>query len=66
MVGCVDAVNAKFTYYGSGDEKLDVTTIGDAAAYTAELAFDRSAKGFFRSEYSLSSPFTKQEGELEC
>jgi nucleoside-diphosphate-sugar epimerase len=34
------------TYWGSGDETLDLTTIADAAAFTAEVAADPDAVGF--------------------
>jgi hypothetical protein len=32
-----------FSYWGTGDEKLQVTTMADAAAYTAEVAMDPTA-----------------------
>ncbi|CAJ2513566.1 Uu.00g016850.m01.CDS01 [Anthostomella pinea] len=48
FVGWVDAANATFRYYGTGDEPLDMTTMPDAAEYTAEVAYDKSAKGFFQ------------------
>lgn len=41
-----------FEYYGSGDEKLNVTTYEDAANFTAEVALDPTATGFLNSEYA--------------
>ena len=45
----MDAAKASFTYYGNGDEPLEMTTFADAAAFSAEVAFDKNAKGFFNS-----------------
>lgn len=39
-----------FRYFGTGDEKLDMTTYADAAAFTAEVAADPSAVGFLNGE----------------
>ncbi|KAI9745904.1 MAG: hypothetical protein M1818_000585 [Claussenomyces sp. TS43310] len=36
-------------YWGSGDDKLDMITIVDAAAFTAEVAADPSAVGFLNA-----------------
>ncbi|KAK4499353.1 hypothetical protein PRZ48_009866 [Zasmidium cellare] len=38
--------NGKFTYFGTGDEKLDMTTMADTAAFTAEVAVDPEANGY--------------------
>ncbi|KAF2163962.1 hypothetical protein M409DRAFT_57066 [Zasmidium cellare ATCC 36951] len=38
--------NGKFTYFGTGDEKLDMTTMKDTAAFTAEVAMDENANGY--------------------
>jgi hypothetical protein len=39
------------TYWGSGNESLDLTTIADAAAFTAEVAVDPTAVGFLNGTY---------------
>ena len=44
--GLYDEKTTTFNYWGSGDEKLDLTTYEDAAKYTAEIALDQSANGF--------------------
>jgi len=50
FLGYVDAEKGEFTYYGTGDEKLDMTTMRDAASFTAEVAIDPSANGFLNCE----------------
>jgi hypothetical protein len=40
-----------FRYFGTGDEKLDMTTYADAAAFTAEVAADRDANGFLNCRF---------------
>lgn len=42
--------NGKFMYFGSGDEKLDMTTMKDTAEFTAEVAVDESASGYLNGE----------------
>jgi NmrA-like family len=46
FLGFADAKNGVFRYFGTGDEKLDMTTYADTAAFTAEVAADPSATGF--------------------
>ena len=48
--GLYDAKTTTFNYWGSGDEKLDLTTYDDAARYTAEIALDSSVHGFIEGE----------------
>ena len=55
FLGFVDALNAKFTYYGTGDEKLEMTTMLDAAEFTAEVVVDPHATGYVNCKYSKSS-----------
>ena len=43
-----DAKAQRITYWGTGDEKWDLTTYDTAAAYTAALVVDRNASGVFR------------------
>lgn len=50
FLGYVDAEKAEFTYYGTGDEKLDMTTMKDSANFTAEVAVDSTANGFLNCE----------------
>ena len=49
--GLYDAQNTTFNYWGSGIEKLDLTTYDDAARYTAEIALDQSANGFIEGSF---------------
>ena len=49
--GLYDAKNTTFNYWGSGDEKLDLTTYDDSARYTAEIALDQSANGFIEGSF---------------
>ncbi|KAH8665397.1 hypothetical protein BGZ61DRAFT_366452 [Ilyonectria robusta] len=43
-----DANTQTITYWGTGDEKWDLTTYETVAAYTAALAVDKNASGVFR------------------
>ncbi|KAH6867862.1 hypothetical protein B0T10DRAFT_419240 [Thelonectria olida] len=43
-----DANTQTIAYWGTGDEKWDLTTYETAAAYTAALAVDKNASGAFR------------------
>ena len=45
--GHADTTTDTFKIWGSGNEKLDMTTYDDAAAYTAEIAADPKANGWF-------------------
>ena len=56
--GLYDAKSATFNYWGSGDEKLDLTTYDDAAKYTAEIALDETANGFIEGNV-VSCPSRK-------
>ena len=60
--GLYDGNKGVFRYWGTGDEKLDLTTYDDAAKYTAEIALDKDANGFIEGKYlgrtSLSSSST--------
>lgn len=49
--GWVNAKDGVFSYYGTGDEKLEMATYEDAANFTAEVALDPSASGFLNSKY---------------
>lgn len=51
FLGWVDAKEGVFRYFGTGDEILDMTTMEDAAAFTAEVAVDSNANGFLNGEY---------------
>lgn len=46
FLGVADAKEGVFRYFGTGDEKYDMTTYADAAAFTAEVAADPTAIGF--------------------
>ena len=48
MLGWVNTNENKFTYFGSGEEVLEMTTMEDAAAYTAEIAADPEKSGWFK------------------
>ena len=41
-----------FKYWGSGDDKLESTTMADAARYTAEVAADDNLVGFLNCKSS--------------
>ncbi|KAH7144148.1 hypothetical protein B0J13DRAFT_502071 [Dactylonectria estremocensis] len=43
-----DAKTQTISYWGTGDEKWDLTTYETVAAYTAALAVDKNASGVFR------------------
>lgn len=45
-----DSSNATISYWGTGNEKWELTTYGTAAAYTAALIVDKNASGVFRCE----------------
>lgn len=48
FMGYVDTEKGAFRYFGTGDEKLEMTTYEDAAAFTAEVAVDPNANGFLK------------------
>jgi nucleoside-diphosphate-sugar epimerase len=50
LLGVADAKEGVFRYFGTGDEKYDMTTYADAAAFTAEVAADPTAIGFINGE----------------
>ncbi|KAG4442634.1 hypothetical protein IFR05_001890 [Cadophora sp. M221] len=45
-----------FKYWGTGDEKVDMTTYEDAASFTAEIAVDDGANGFIEVLGDSKSP----------
>lgn len=45
-----DVESNTFNHWGSGNEKLDLTTYDDAAKYTAEVALDSHANGFIEGQ----------------
>ena len=53
FLGYVDAEKGTFRYFGTGDEKLEMTTYEDAARFTAEVAVDPNANGFLKGGCSL-------------
>jgi NmrA-like family len=46
FLGLFDPPEAKVAYYGTGDELIDITTMQDIAAYTAEVAISPEVEGF--------------------
>jgi len=48
FLGMVNAAEGIFRYFGTGDEKLDMTTYEDTAKFTAEVAVDPNANGFVK------------------
>jgi len=46
FIGLIDAEKGIFRYFGTGDEPLEMTTLQDAASFTAEVAVDPNAVGF--------------------
>lgn len=51
FLGWADAKEGVFRYFGTGDEKLDMTTYADTASFTAEVAVDQNATGFINSKF---------------
>jgi hypothetical protein len=49
-MGLVDPFKDKWTIWGTGNEKLDMTTYSDAAAFTAEVAADPSVDGWIEGK----------------
>lgn len=49
-----DADTQTASYWGTGEEKWDLTSFETAAAYTAALAVDKEAVGIFRCKLALS------------
>jgi hypothetical protein len=47
-----DSDTQTLTYWGTGNEKWDLTTYETAAAYVAALAIDKNASGVFRCKLS--------------
>jgi hypothetical protein len=50
--GLANAAEGTFSYWGTGDEKLEMTTMEDTAKYTAEVAVDERVDGFVNCEFS--------------
>lgn len=46
FLGFFDANSHTFKYYGTGDEPYEMSTMEDAAAWTAEIAHDPSVVGY--------------------
>lgn len=55
FLGLVDADKGEFRYYGTGDEKLEMTTMEDAANFTAEVAVDSNGNGFLKGKLGVDS-----------
>jgi hypothetical protein len=53
FLGYVDTEKGTFRYFGTGNEKLEMTTYEDAARFTAEVAVDPNANGFLKGGCSL-------------
>ncbi|KAM0081854.1 Elongation factor 1-gamma [Fusarium odoratissimum] len=49
-----DSSNETISYWGTGNEKWELTTYETAAAYTAALIVDKNASGIFRCELNIS------------
>ncbi|KAK6218372.1 hypothetical protein QIS74_06252 [Colletotrichum tabaci] len=56
-----DANTGTASYWGTGQEKWDLTTFETAAAYTAALAVDKQAVGVFRFRGDCKSVFEIKE-----
>jgi hypothetical protein len=52
FAGYVNVKEDTFSYWGTGDEPIEVTTMVDAAAYTASIAVDPNANGFLNCKFS--------------
>ena len=52
FMGYADTEKGIFRFFGTGEEKLEMTTYEDAAAFTAEVAVDLRASGFLKGECS--------------
>lgn len=61
FMGILDPASKKMRYWGTGDEKWDMTCMEDVAKFTAEVANDPNAIGVLNSKqmlYNLSLPLT--------
>lgn len=45
LLGFINAAEATFSYYGTGDEKLDMTSMSDTAKFVAAVAMDSNTIG---------------------
>lgn len=45
-MGIWNGARNTFTYWGTGDERWELTTYDNAAEFTAEVAIDTNANGF--------------------
>lgn len=52
FLGYVDTEKDVFSYFGSGEEMLDMISIKDAAAFTAEVAADAAAVGYLNCMFT--------------
>jgi hypothetical protein len=59
----VDTNADTFHYYGTGDEPVEMTTMGNAANFTAQVAVDPNANGVLNCNYS---PKARCETEEDC
>ena len=56
FVGGYDAASNAFKYWGTGDEKWELTTYDNAAEYVAEVAMDKTATGFLKCKFHPLQP----------
>jgi hypothetical protein len=52
----IDVPKGQFNYFATGDEKIEMTSMADVAAFTAEVAADETATGVLNCEFSLLIP----------
>lgn len=57
MSSWANIAEGSFRYFGTGDEKLEITTYEDAARFTAEVAVDQNASGFFNGMLTVKTSF---------
>ena len=50
FLGWINAEKNTFEYFGTGDERIEMTTYEDTAKFTAEAALDPKANGFLNCE----------------
>ena len=54
--GLWNAQSSKLQYWGTGDEKWELTSYDNAAEYTAKIVMDPSASGWFSGKSKCSCP----------
>ena len=62
FLGWIDAKEGTFRYYGTGDEKIEMATMTDAAELTAIVVLDGKAVGWYNGE--LNSADSELRGWL--